>query len=115
MFEDFGFVEGLLLRIFVGEDARHGARPLYDAIVQKVRAEHVSGATVFRGVEGFGNDREMRINKMFTFGARMPMLIEVVDAADKVSALIPDIQQMIGDGLMTVERVSYRRYTEAAR
>jgi PII-like signaling protein len=115
MFEDAGFVEACMLRIFVAENARHGLGPLYDAIVRKARQRGVNGATVFRGVEGFGNHREIHPNRVFSFGSRMPVVIEIVDSEDKINALLPEVDVMIREGVRTIERVFYRRYRSAER
>lgn len=110
MIGDPSFVEGQLLRIFVGEDARWHREPLYVAIVEMLRRENVAGASVFRGVEGFGSHHETRLNHIFTFGGTMPVLIEVIDTEAKIAELLPAIEAMIGEGLITLERVAYRRF-----
>lgn len=110
MIGDTSFVEGQLLRIFVGEDARWRREPLYAAIVETLRRENVAGASVFRGVEGFGAHHEIRLNHIFTFGAKMPILIEVVDTEAKIAELLPRLEKMVGEGLITLERIAYRRF-----
>jgi uncharacterized protein len=110
MIGDPNFVEGQLLRIFVGEDAQWGIAPLYSAIVELLRRENVAGASVFRGVEGFGSHHEIHLNRLFAFGAKLPILIEVVDREERIAALIPRLEAMIGEGVITLERVAYRRY-----
>ena len=110
MIGDPSFVEGQLLRIFVGEDARWHGRPLYVAIVEKLRREHVAGASVFRGVEGFGTHHEIRLNHVFAFGAKMPILIEAVDADAKIAELLPALEAMVSEGVITLERVAYRTF-----
>ncbi|HEY6234929.1 MAG TPA: DUF190 domain-containing protein [Candidatus Elarobacter sp.] len=110
MIGDPSFVEGQLLRIFVGEDARWHGEPLYVAIVEALRRENVAGASVFRGVEGFGSHHEIRLNRIFTFGAKMPILIEVVDAEAKITELLPRLEAMVGEGVITLERIAFRRF-----
>ncbi len=110
MIGDPSFVEGQLLRIFVGEDARWHKEPLYVAVVEMLRRENVAGASVFRGVEGFGAHHEIRLNHIFTFGAKMPILIEVIDTEAKIGELLPALEAMIGEGVITLERVAYRRF-----
>jgi hypothetical protein len=115
IFEDAGFKQGCMLRIFVGEDAQHGVGPVYDAVVQFLRRENISGASVFRGVEGFGSHHELHLNRIFTFNAKMPILIEAVDTMERITALLPRIEVIVADGLITLERISYRRYVRGHR
>jgi PII-like signaling protein len=104
------FVAGQLLRIFVGErDSWHG-RPLYAAIVELLRHEGVAGASVFRGIEGFGSHHEIHVAEIFRFRGDLPVLIEVVDSEEKIGALIPRIDEMVSEGAMTLERIEYRRF-----
>lgn len=105
-----GFTVGQLLRIFVGEgDMWHG-RPLYAAIVQMLRHEKVAGASVFRGIEGFGGSlHEIHVAKFFQFRGDLPILIEVVDTEEKIAQVIPRIDAMVGGGTMTLERVEFYR------
>jgi PII-like signaling protein len=110
MIGDPSFVEGQLLRIFVGEDARWHGQPLYVAIVERLRRENVAGASVFRGVEGFGTHHEIRLNHLFTFGAKMPILIEVVDGEAKIAELLPVLEEIVTEGVITLERVAFRRF-----
>ena len=111
MIGDPAFVEGRLLRIFVGEDARSGGQPLHVAIVELLRRENVAGASVFRGVEGFGTHHELHTNRLFAFGTKMPILIEVVDVEEKIAALMPRLEAMVDEGVITLERVDFRRLT----
>ena len=108
------FAVGQLLRIFVGEgDTWHG-RPLYAAIVETLRHEGVVGASVFRGIEGFGGSlHEIHVAKIFQFRGDLPILIEVVDTEEKIAALIPRVDAMVSEGAMTLERVEYRRFLPA--
>jgi PII-like signaling protein len=111
MIGDPSFREGQLLRIFVGEDATWHHQPLFTAIVDLLRREGIAGASVFRGVEGFGAHHEIHLNRIFAFGAKMPVLIEAIDQEAKIAALIPRLEQMLGDGgVITLERVEYRRF-----
>ena len=110
MIGDPAFVEGRLLRIFVGEDARWHGRPLYVSIVEMLREANVAGASVFRGIEGFGSHHEVHTNRIWNFGSKMPMLIEVVDREEAIDALLPRLQAMIGEGVITLERIAFRRF-----
>ncbi|MFN2461125.1 MAG: DUF190 domain-containing protein [Candidatus Velthaea sp.] len=104
------FKPGQLLRIFVNEkDTWHG-RPLYAAIVDMLKREHVAGASVFRGVEGFGAHREIHTAKILSFSGKLPVLIEVVDDPEKIEALVPQLETMIFEGAVTLERIEYCRF-----
>jgi uncharacterized protein len=108
------FVPGQLLRIFVGEhDTWHG-RPLYAAIVELLRREGVAGASVFRGIEGFGANHEIHMAQIFRIRGHLPILIEVVDTEELIGRLIPRIEEMVSEGAMTLERVEYRRFLPAS-
>lgn len=107
------FKAGQLLRIFVNErDSWHGG-PLYCAIVELLRAERVAGASVFRGIEGYGSHREIHLAKLWTTEGKLPILIEVVDDETKIAALIPRLEAMIAEGAMTLERVEYAQLARA--
>lgn len=108
-----GFRSGKLLRIFVDETDRHGLQPLYTAIVQRLRARAVAGATVFRGVEGFGCHDRVHAATVFAWLPNLPIVIEVVDDADKLEALLPELRAMIGEGLVTLEAAEYLKLTPA--
>lgn len=101
------FKAGQLLRIFVNEHDSWHHEPLYCAIVELLRRERIAGATVFRGVEGFGGDREIHIAKIWDIGGNLPVLIEVVDDEPAIAAVIPLLETMIAQGAMTLERVEY--------
>jgi uncharacterized protein len=107
------FQNGKLLRIFVDESDRVGFQPLYTAIVDVLRRRNVSGATVFRGIEGFGSHREIHMAKVFSWLPNLPILIEVVEDQDVIESVIPELKEMIGDGLMTVEAAQYLRLHKA--
>lgn len=105
------FKPGQLLRIFVNErDTWHGG-PLYCAIVEMLKREQIAGASVFRGIEGFGTHREIHAAKVWSFGGKLPVLIEVVDEPAKIEALVPHLEAMISEGAITLERVEYCRFT----
>jgi len=103
------FKTGQLLRIFVNErDTWHGG-PLHCAIVAMLKREQVAGASVFRGLEGFGSHREIHKATVWKSGGKLPVLVEVVDDESKIAALIPQLEAMIAEGAMTIERVEYCR------
>ena len=95
-----------LLRIFVGESDRHGHHPLYEAIVLKAREQGLAGATVLRGLMGFGKHSVLHTAKILRLSEDLPMLIEIVDSREKIDKFLPVLSEMIGDGMVTLERVS---------
>ena len=102
--------EGYLLRIFVGESDKHGHHPLYEAIVLKAREEGLAGATVLRGVMGFGKHSILHTAKILRLSEDMPMIIEIVDSLEKIEAFLPLLDEMIKDGLVTLEKVRVIHY-----
>ena len=88
---------------------------LYCAIVEMLKREQVAGASVFRGVEGFGAHREIHTAKIWSFTGRLPILIEVVEDPTKIEALIPQLEAMIPEGAITLERVEYCRFARGPR
>jgi len=104
-----GFRDGKLLRIFVDEADRRGLQPAYTAIVEFLRARGVAGATVFRGIEGFGGHREVHVAKVFSWLPNLPILIEVVDDWSVLEPLMDELESLVGEGLLTVEAAQYRR------
>ena len=102
--------EGKLLRLFVGEsDTWHG-KPLYQAIVERVRAEGLAGATVLRGIEGFGADSRLHTSRILRLSEDLPVVIEIVDTAERIDAVVPLLDEMVGEGLLTLERVQVVAY-----
>ena len=102
--------EALLLRIFIGEDDRQKHLPLYEAIVLKARELHLAGATVFRGLLGFGRSSRMHSAKILRLLTDLPMVIEIVDTQEKIDVFLPHLEQMMGGGLVTLERAQVIHY-----
>jgi uncharacterized protein len=102
--------EAVLLRIFIGEDDRHHHLPLYEAIVLKAREMHLAGATVLRGPMGFGHSSRLHTAKVLRLSEDLPMVIEIVDAEDKINAFLAVLDPMMGSGLVTLEKVKVLRY-----
>lgn len=102
--------EGKLLRIFVGESDRWEGQPLFEAIVRKVRETGGAGATVLRGIEGFGAHSRIHTARILRLSEDLPIVIEVVDTAERIDALLPLLDEMIEDGLVTIETVRILRY-----
>ena len=102
--------DGSLLRIFIGESDRHGHQPLYEAIVLKAREQGLAGASVLRGVMGFGKHSILHTAKILRLSEDLPMVIEIVDSAEKIDGFLPTLNEMITDGLVTLERVKVLQY-----
>jgi uncharacterized protein len=105
----------VLLRIFFGEDERHGHQPLYEAVVMKAREHHLAGATVLRGPLGFGHSSRIHTTKVLRLSQDLPMVVEIVDSEEKINAFLPVLDGMIGSGLVTLEKVQVLRYGPAAK
>jgi hypothetical protein len=104
--------DAVLLRIFIGEDDRTHGRPLYEAIVMAAREMHIAGATVLRGPMGFGRSSRLHTAKILRLSEDLPMVVEIVDAEERIQALLGVIEPMIGSGLVTLEKVQVLRYGE---
>lgn len=102
--------EGFLLRIFVGESDRHGHHPLYESIVLKAREQGMAGATVLRGVMGFGKHSVLHTAKILRLSEDLPMVVEIVDSREKVEGFLPLLDRMITDGLVTMEPIKVLQY-----
>jgi uncharacterized protein len=102
--------DGSLLRIFIGESDRHGGMLLYEWIVRTAREHGLAGATVLRGVEGFGARSRFRTAKILDLSTDLPIVVEIIDTAEKIEAFLPSIDGAIGDGLATIERVQIKFY-----
>jgi len=102
--------EGKLLRIFIGESDTWHARPLYQAIVERARKEGLAGATVIRGIEGFGASSRIHTARILRFSEDLPLVIEIVDSEDKIDTFLPALADMVKEGLVTLERVEVIAY-----
>ena len=103
--------ENLLMRIFIAEGDRYEHRPLYEALVEMLRKEGFAGATVLRGVCGFGANSVYHSQKLLDLSADLPMIIEAVESEEKVNAVMPRIDTMMSGGMITLEKVRVIRYT----
>lgn len=102
--------EGTLLRVFLGEsDTWHG-KPSYRAIVERLRKEGMAGATVLRGIEGFGARSHLHTTRLLELSSDLPVVIEVVDTSERIERILPMIDEMVGDGLVTLEKVHVITY-----
>jgi len=102
--------DAVLLRIFLGESDRYQHRPLYEAIVLKARELQLAGATVLRGPMGFGKSSHLHTAKILRLSMDLPIVIEIVDTEQKVNAFLPALDEMMGGGLVTLERAKVIRY-----
>src|ERR1043165_1901656 len=102
--------DAVLLRIFIGESDRYQHRPLYEAIVLKARELQLAGATVLRGPMGFGRSSHLHTAKILRLSADLPVVIELVDAEEKIQAFLPILDKMMGGGLLTMEKVKVVDY-----
>lgn len=102
--------QGLLVRIYIGESDHWHGRPLYQAIVALLRERGLAGATVLRGIEGFGAKAHLHTSRILALSQDLPILIEIVDQEDRIRAILPELDGMVGDGLITLERVEVIAY-----
>lgn len=102
--------QGKLLRIFIGESDRHDNMALFEWIVRKAREEGIAGATVIRGLEGYGAHSRLHTAKILRLSSDLPVVIEIVDTEERIEAFLPLIDEAIAEGLATVERVEVRFY-----
>jgi PII-like signaling protein len=107
--------EATLLRVFVGEDDRHGHQPLYQAIILKAREMHLAGATVLRGPMGYGHSSRLHTAKILRLSEDLPVVVEIVDSEERINGFLPVLDGMMTSGLVTLEQVAVLQYgTERA-
>jgi|SRR5215813_14212194 len=102
--------EQVLMRIFIGESDKWERRPLYMALVELFRAKGLAGATVLRGVAGFGPSSIVHTAGVLKLSADLPLIIEVVDSQEHLEAILPEVDRMMSGGLITMEKVRVLRY-----
>jgi len=102
--------DGQLLRIFIGESDRWRGKPLYEAIILKAREEGIAGATMLRGMMGFGANSRIHTAKILRLSEDLPIVVEIVDNAEKIERLLPLIDEMVQEGLVTLEKVRVIQY-----
>ena len=107
--------EGKLLRIFVGESDRVEGKPLFEAIVEAVRREGLAGATVLRGIEGYGASSHLHTSRILRLSEDLPVVIEIVDTEANIDRILPTLDAMVGDGMMTIEKVHIVTYRGSVR
>jgi hypothetical protein len=106
--------EGQLLRVFVGEGDRWQGRPLHEAIVQAAREQGLAGATVLRGLEGFGANSLIHTVKVLRLSEDLPIVIEIVDLPERIGRFLPTLDKMVTEGLVTLEKVNVLIYRHSA-
>jgi len=102
--------ERTLMRIHLGERDRHQGKPLYEAIVMLLRERHYAGATVYRAIMGFGASAHVRTDRIEVLSLDLPVIVEVVETEERIQAILPELDQMIGGGLITLEKVRVIMY-----
>ncbi|MGH6829485.1 MAG: DUF190 domain-containing protein [Rhizomicrobium sp.] len=105
----------VLLRIFMGESDRCDGQPLYQAVVLKAREMHLAGATVLRGPMGFGHSSRLHTSKILRLSEDLPLVIEIVDDDAKIESFLPVLDEMMGSGLVTLEKVKVLRYGNGSK
>lgn len=103
--------ENILMRIFIGESDRFGSQPLYEALVELFRKEGFAGATVIRAISGFGAHSVYHTQKLLDLSSDLPLIVEVVDKKEKIDAIMPRIDTMMGGGMITLEKATVIRYS----
>jgi uncharacterized protein len=106
--------EGMLLRIFVGETDQYKGKALYEQIVLKARELNLAGATVLRGIMGFGADSRMHTAKLLRLSEDLPVVIEIVDTEVRLNTLLPFLDEVVTEGLITLERVRVIKYRQSS-
>ncbi len=105
--------ERTLMRIFIGESDKYRGRPLYEALLERLRSKGLAGATVLRGVAGFGASSVVHTDKVLRLSLDLPLIIEVVETEETIQGILPDLDEMIGGGLITLERARVILYRPA--
>jgi uncharacterized protein len=102
--------QAMLVRVYIGESDQWQGKPLYQAIVERLRERGLAGATVLRAIEGFGAGAHIHTTRILRLSEDLPVLIETVDQEDRIRAILPELDAMVGDGLITLERVEVVAY-----
>ena len=106
--------QGKLLRIFIGESDHWHGKPLYAAIVERLREHGLAGATVIRGIEGFGADSRLHTSRILRLSEDLPVVIEIVDTPERIDRIVPLLDEMVSEGMLTLERVQIVSYRSSA-
>jgi uncharacterized protein len=103
--------DGQLLRIFIGESDHHDGKPLYEALVLAAREHGIAGATMLRGLMGYGATSRIHTAKILRLSEDLPVVVEIVDSPEKIASFLPIVESMVRGGMVTLERVQVIRYT----
>jgi PII-like signaling protein len=101
---------GCLLRIFIGENDRVHGRPLYEWLVEEAKRQELAGATVLRGLMGFGRKSRIHTSRILRLSSDLPVIIEIVDTRDRLEAYLESVESEIGEGLATLEKADVKFY-----
>ncbi len=101
--------ENVLMRIFIGENDKYEHKPLYEALVELFREENFAGATVLRGISGFGAHSVYHTQKLLALSSDLPLIVEVVDTQEKIDTIMPRIDEIMGGGMITLEKATVIR------
>lgn len=101
---------GTMLRIYIGESDKHGGRPLYEHLVRLARDSGIAGATVWRGLEGYGAHHTVHANKILDISTNLPIVVEFIDTSEKIDAFLPLLDGNLEEGLVTKVSVDLRFY-----
>jgi len=107
--------KGILLRVLIGEDDKYGGRPLYEEIVTKARELKLAGATVFKGIMGFGADSLMHTSKILRLSEDMPVIIKIIDTEENINKILPFLDEAVGGGLVTLEKATVIKYSSSKK
>lgn len=102
--------EATLLRLFVGESDKHDGRPLYELFVERARQQGLAGATVLRGVLGYGANSRIHTSKILRLSEDLPMIVEIIDEEEKIESFLAQVDELIDEGLVTLERAEVILY-----
>jgi len=105
--------ERTLMRVFIGERDKYEGKPLYEALLERFRTKGLAGATVLRGIAGFGASSKVHTDKVLRLSLDLPLIIEVVETEETIKQVLPDLEEMMGGGLITLERANVILYRPA--
>jgi PII-like signaling protein len=107
--------DAYLLRIFIGESDKSEGKPLYEVIVKEARKRGMAGATVLRGFLGFGAHSRIHTSKVLRLSEDLPVVVEIVDKEDRINAFLPELDRMISEGLVTMEKIRVITYRHGSQ
>ncbi len=107
--------EGMLLRVFIGEQDKLNGKPLYEQIVMRARELNMAGATVLQGILGFGADSRIHSAKILRLSEDLPIVVEIVDTEEKINSILPFLDETVHEGMITLEKVKVLKYTHSGK